>query len=401
MVGICPLGNPIRDYPWGSHSVLAELLGQAVPSPRPQAELWIGAHPANPSRVLRGKRWVPLPELLSEDPEGVLGAAVASRFAGELPFLLKVIAAEKPLSMQAHPDARQAREGFARENEAGVPLDASQRNYRDPRPKPELVCALTPFAALCGFRPPLEIVENFRRSSVEVFRAEIEALERSLDSSGLQRFFDAVLAAETDRVSEAVAQAAIGDPSDPLRSWVRDLAAMHPADVAVLAPLFLNLLELSPGEGLFLGPGVLHSYLHGAAIEIMGNSDNVLRGGLTEKHVDPAELRKVLRFEPCVPRRLRSQPRASGERVFETPAEEFELAVLRIGEAAPWSSSTARGVEVLLIVEGRLRLTDCGTDDTLSLERGSSALIADSVDRYELSGAGVAYRASVPRAAGE
>lgn len=399
MVGICPMSNPIRDYAWGSRSVLAELLGEPVPSEQPQAELWIGAHPGDPSRVRRGERWISLTELLSADPDGVLGGAVASRFDGELPFLLKVIAAERPLSMQAHPDAGQAREGFSRENEAGIA--PPERNYHDPRPKPELVCALTPFWALCGFRSAHEIAENFRSLQVETFATEVERLERDSESSGLERFFEALTSAGNQRVSRAASEAvaaAASDDSEPMRSWVGKLAAQYPDDVSVLSPLFLNLVLLSPGEALFLGPGVLHSYLRGSAIEIMGNSDNVLRGGLTTKHVDLNELRRVLRFESTFPHSLRPRALGQGERVFETPAEEFELAVLSVEEGASWASAHARGVEIVLVVEGQLQLTDRGTDESLVLERGGSALIPASVESYELSGAGVAYRAGVPGA---
>ena len=400
MVGICPLSNPIRDYAWGSHRAIAELLGQPVPSPQPQAELWMGAHPGDPSRARCGDRWVCLTELLREDPNGVLGAAVATRFDGRLPFLFKVLAADRPLSIQAHPDREQARDGFERENAAGIAVDSAKRNYRDPRSKPELVCALTPFSALRGFRAVPAIVEAFRALQVDAFAEEVAALERAPDARGLENFLSSLLAADSRQIARAVTQAVRSSASrteDPVARWITALAAPYPEDAGALAPLFLNLVVLSPGEAIYLNAGELHSYLEGVGIEIMANSDNVLRGGLTDKHVDVLELRRVLRFESRQAPILQAREVAAGERVFDTPADEFELAVLTIAEGAPWRSATSRGVEILLLVEGELTIADRGKGETVGLERGGSVLIPDSVECYELSGSGVVYRAGVPR----
>jgi mannose-6-phosphate isomerase len=400
MVGICPLRNPIRDYAWGSHSAIAELLGQPVPSPQPQAELWMGAHPDDSSRARCGDRWVCLSELLREDPNGVLGAAIAARFDGRLPFLFKVLAADRPLSIQAHPDREQARNGFERENAAGIAVDSAKRNYRDPNSKPELICALTPLSALRGFRAVPAIVEGFRALQVDAFAEEITALERAPDARGLEGFFSALLAAERQRVALAVSQAveaAASRPDDPAARWITALAAQYPEDAGALAPLFLNLVVLAPGEAIYLDAGELHSYLEGVGIEIMANSDNVLRGGLTDKHVDGLELRRVLRFEPSAAPILEAREVAAGERVFDTPAAEFELAVLTIAEGTPWRSATSRGVEILLSIEGELTIADCAKGETFALKRGESVLVPDSVERYEVAGRGVIYRAGVPR----
>ncbi|MBW2694336.1 MAG: mannose-6-phosphate isomerase, class I, partial [Deltaproteobacteria bacterium] len=301
MVGICPLRNPIREYAWGSRSAIAELLGQPAPSPRPQAEIWMGAHPNDPSRARCRGDWILLPDLLRENPADILGEPAAARFDGELPFLFKVLAAAQPLSIQAHPDREQAREGFERENAAGVDLGARERNYPDPHPKPELICALSPFSALCGFRPISEIARAFRDLQVDTFATEIDALESDGDSKALENFFSAVWNAQGDRLTRAIDQAvknAERRSEDPAARWMTAIAALYPGDAGVLAPLFLNLVALAPVEGMYLGAGELHSYLEGFGIEIMGNSDNVLRGGLTAKHVDVPELCQVLRFEP-------------------------------------------------------------------------------------------------------
>ena len=183
------LRNPIREYAWGSRTALAELLGEPVPAPRPQAELWMGAHPVAPSEVQHDSGWMPLGDWIRNDPTEVLGAAVVGEFGDELPFLLKLITAEQPLSLQAHPDAAQARSGFERENRAGIPIAAPQRSYRDPNPKPELVCALTPFAALCGFRPLDDIV-----AQVDALRAHgLTAVMELLFDHGGRAFAGEVL----------------------------------------------------------------------------------------------------------------------------------------------------------------------------------------------------------------
>ena len=400
MIGICPLGNPIREYAWGSRSAIAELLGQPAPSPRPQAEIWMGTHPNDPSRARCRGGWVPLPDLLREDPAGFLGEPAAARFDGELPFLFKILAAAQPLSIQAHPDREQAREGFERENAAGIALGARERNYPDPHTKPELICALSPFSALCGFRSIPEVARAFRESQVDAFATEVESLEREGDSKALERFFSAVWNAAADRIAPAIDQAVTNAKrrsDDPAARWMTAIAALYPGDAGVLAPLFLNLVALAPGEAMYLGAGQLHSYLEGVGIEIMGNSDNVLRGGLTAKHVDVPELCRVLSFEPREAEILLPRETSTGERIFETPADEFELAALTVEEGKPWRSARSRGVEILLTLEGEMTITDRGVGESFALARGASVLIPNSVECYELAGAGVAYRAGIPK----
>jgi len=400
VVGICPLRNPIREYAWGSRSAIAELLGQPAPSPRPQAEIWMGAHPNDPSHARCRGDWILLPDLLRENPVDILGEPAAARFDGELPFLFKVLAAAQPLSIQAHPDREQAREGFERENAAGIDLGARERNYPDPHPKPELICALSPFSALCGFRPISEIARAFRDLQVDTFAPEIDALESDGGSKALERFFSAVWNAQGDRLTHAIDQAvknAERRSDDPAARWMTAMAALYPGDAGVLAPLFLNLVALAPGEGMYLGAGALHSYLEGVGIEIMGNSDNVLRGGLTTKHVDVPELCQVLRFEPGEAEILLSREASPDERIFATPADEFELAVLHVRAGTPWQSARSRGVEILLSTEGNMTIADRGAGESFNLEHGASVLIPNSVDCYELAGEGVVYRAGMPK----
>jgi mannose-6-phosphate isomerase len=337
---------------------------------------------------------------LREDPAGVLGESAAARFDGELPFLFKVLAAAQPLSIQAHPDREQAREGFEREDAAGIALGARERNYPDPNPKPELICALSPFSALCGFRSIPDVARAFRESQIDAFATEIESLERDGDSKALERLFSAVWSAAADRMAPAIDQAVTSAKrrsDDPAARWMTAIAALYPGDAGVLAPLFLNLVTLAPGEAMYLGAGQLHCYLEGVGIEIMGNSDNVLRGGLTPKHVDVPELCRVLRFEPREAEILLPRETSTGERIFETPADEFELAALTVEEGKPWRSARSRGVEILLTLEGEMTITDRGVGEPFALTRGASVLIPNSVECYELAGAGVVYRAGIPK----
>ena len=394
------LRNPIREYAWGSRTALAELLGEPVPAPRPQAELWMGAHPVAPSEVQHDSGWMPLGDWIRNDPTEVLGAAVVGEFGDELPFLLKLITAEQPLSLQAHPDAAQARSGFERENRAGIPIAAPQRSYRDPNPKPELLCALTPFAALCGFRDPAEIVEQVDALRAHRLTALLGGLRSRPDRGSLAEFFRAwmeLAAVEREAVLDDVQAAVEAGEGDPrVKGWIRKLAAAHPGDPGVLAPLFLNALELRPGEALYLGAGELHAYLHGAGVEIMANSDNVLRGGLTAKHVDVPELLAALSFATGPPEIRTPRPCGPIASVYGTPASEFELAVLRLSAGVPLEVAASHAVEILLCTQGRAELEHKASGDVTPLSRGAAALATAAAGSYRIRGEAVIYRASVP-----
>lgn len=394
---ILPLRNPIRDYAWGSRTALAEFEGRP-PSGGPEAELWIGAHPSAPSRVVTEAGEMPLDRFIAADPERVLGPGVVARFGPTLPFLMKVLAAEAPLSLQAHPDAAQAREGFARENAEGLAADAPERCYRDPNAKLELICALGEFEALCGFRRVPEIRADLEALEAPALEAGLAALRGQPGQTGLAALFRTVMELDAeahrrlvDEVVERVAAAAAA--SDPRLSWVVRLAELYPGDVGVLAPLLLNHVVLSPGEALFLDAGRLHAYLGGTGVELMGNSDNVLRGGLTPKHVDVPELLGALVFEAGGAETLR----AGADGGYATPAREFALRVLEVSPASPRRLPPARGVLILLCTQGRGELIDAG-GSRQAVEPGSAWLVPAALG-YELRARDpglVVYRASVP-----
>lgn len=328
------LDNPVRPYAWGSRTVIAEMLGRPSPSAHPQAEMWFGAHPGDPSRLVHGDGdHTSLLEAVAADPVGSLGPDRAVHWQARLPFLLKVLAADEPLSLQAHPSAMQAAEGFARENAEGIPVDAPVRNYRDASHKPELICALTPFHALVGFRDPAATVELLRALAVPELAAHVELLAAQPDADGLRALFTTWITlpqSVLDVLVPALQGGCVGIAGEGGSAFqadarsVLELSERYPGDAGVLAALLLNRVSLEPGEALYLPAGVLHAYLAGAGVEIMANSDNVLRGGLTPKHVDVPELARVLDFAAAPPPVLRGRPDGPWT-CYDTPAQEFRL----------------------------------------------------------------------------
>jgi len=398
---IAPLRNTIQEYAWGSRRAIAELLGEPAPSAAPQAELWMGAHPGAPSRVALEDGEVSLRDAIERDPQAVLGAPVAARFGGELPFLLKVLAAAAPLSLQAHPNADQARAGYDRDNRRGLAPDARERSYRDPRHKPELICALTRFEALVGFRRIEGSLERLEALGVGALAPAVAKLAADPTREGLASFFTGLLDAGRDPArriaAEAAERAAARAGDDPAYAWVVRLHEHYPGDVGVLAPLLLNHVALEPGQALFLAAGELHAYLGGVAVEVMASSDNVLRGGLTGKHVDPAELGRVLTFRPGDPEVLAPEPVSESESAYRAPAAEFRLSVIRLGPRDACAASQRRGVEILLCTEGGCAIADAAGETALG--RGGSVLVPAASGPYRITGGdsgAVVYRVSVP-----
>ena len=400
MLGICKLRNSIQTYAWGSHSGIAGFLGRE-PADEPQAELWMGAHPQAPSEIEVGGRWMTLVEVIHQAPQEVLGPRVAALYDRTLPFLLKVLAAGRALSIQAHPDRQQAAAGFEREEELGIPRDAGERNYRDSSHKPEIFCAVTPFKILRGFRPAAEILGLMRRIGLEeLLSEECEALRHG----DLKRFFSAYMSLDSDRL-EAALGTALARINDRLRSGgggdsgalacVLELDRQFPGDRGVLAPLYLHFVELGPGEAIFTPPGVLHAYLEGLGIELMANSDNVVRGGLTSKHVDVRELVDILRFE-AQPPRLLSSVVDGGVRRFETVADELDLAVIEIAPGETHERGGGRGVEILLCAEGGGVFRETATSAEVEFAKGDSFLVPAAVPGYRIEGNATLFRAGLP-----
>ena len=384
------LVNTVRRYPWGSHTVIPELLGEPSPADEPYAELWMGAHPDAPSVLSSG---TPLDKAIEERPDLMLGAQVRERFGVRLPFLLKVLAADRSLSLQAHPTNEQAEAGFAAEEAAGVPRDDPTRTFKDPHHKPELLVALTPVEALCGFRPVEESLHCLAKLQVPELKPTIAALARG----GLRAVIPQLIALSPETRSvlvTAVAESAVRFVAahDPefinTYRWAASLAETYPGDPGVVISLMCNHLTLSPGEGVFLPAGNLHAYLSGAGVEVMAASDNVLRGGLTTKHVDLAALIEVLDFTdgrvPVVHPVL-----GPGGLRYPVPVEDFDLTRVQLTEQS--GALTTGGPQVLLCTEGSAVLSS--PDAGLTLRQGESAFVPAGAP-VTASGPAVLYRAT-------
>lgn len=395
--------GPIRSYAWGSHHYIADMQRRNAPSPQPEAELWLGAHPGAPSEIESAGERTSLIDFIRADREHALGAELSRRFEGELPFLLKVLAAEQPLSLQAHPSRAQAEAGFAREEAAGVPISASERSYKDRRPKPELMVALTPFSALTGFRRPAATRRLFQELQVTALEPYLRSLDDPDEQRALGTTFEGLMCADAatrhDLATATLAAAScrIDSASEFKKEfdWAVRLGSRYPGDIGLVGALFLNLLELQPFEGIFLPAGNLHAYLEGAGVEIMAASDNVLRGGLTPKAVNVPELLSVLDFSALDPVALLPLASKNAEFVYPTPSEEFRLSYWEIAEAA--HVSARKSPEIVLVVAGELNLES--STGSLALSSGESAFVPASEPDYVLRGAGTAFRATAGDAA--
>lgn len=400
MKHIAILKNKIQPYAWGSYTAIPDLLGTENSKGEPQAELWMGAHPKAPSLVDKGGKWMSLEELIRSNPEDVLGKAVVNKYGGRFPYLFKVLAAAHPLSIQAHPSPDQAKRGFEKENRLNIPLDAFHRNYKDDNHKPECICAMTPFWAMKGFRNIHEMLELLSIVNPIDLSIEMENFKQQPNSQGLRSFFKAVMGMDRQcqkRVVDSVAAMADNhDQDDHIFQWIVKLNNRYPGDIGVLSPILLNLVCLDPGQAMFLPAGELHAYLDGVGIELMANSDNVLRGGLTSKHIDVSELLNVLNFSEgeTVPLAVAQINRC--ERRYETRAEEFVLSVIQVQTGITYDSQTDRGVEILLCTNGDATIYDLNNILEIALPKGRSVLVPAAVKNYRITGDATIYKAAVP-----
>ncbi len=396
MTDLLKMQNTIQPYAWGSHTAIARLMARPYPTETPEAELWMGAHPKAPSAVWVQNKWKPLDAWIVQNPEKSIGEQVHQRFGNTLPYLLKILAADQPLSIQAHPDKSQARMGYEDEKQKKIQMDAAHRNYKDPHHKPECICALTPFDALCGFRRENDMLTDF--SSLWP-RDQKDALA-ILQNDGLKPFFNHLMTLDrrlcATLVERIIQKIKAQTHLTPAQSWMVQLQSHCPGDVGVLSPLLLNLIRLQPGEAIALDSGQLHAYLDGVGIEIMANSDNVLRGGLTPKHVDVPELLKVLDFNPRQPEILKACPIGGLEKSYASHAEEFRLSVIEnSGQSTHRASKRAPYPEILLCIQGTAHLAWHGGQKKMVLDPGHSVFVPASIDHYAITGEAIVYKATV------
>lgn len=367
------LTGKVQNYAWGDTFSISGLQGHTSTG-QPEAEVWFGAHPSAPSLTDDG----PLDAVIAADPVGALGAE------GTLPFLVKLLAAAQPLSIQAHPSIEQAKAGFAREDAAGILRDAAERNYKDANHKPEILIALTPFRAMAGFRNLEEtamLLDELAVPQLEPARALLIDGTVPADRRLRTVLSDWLALDDPAPFVNAVLERAAELDSDVARNLVY-IGEAFPGDVGVLAALLLNHVELEPGQALFLPAGNMHAYLEGFGVEVMANSDNVLRGGLTAKHIDIDELKDIVIFQPIddpVLEPVRTE--LGGATVADFPVPVTDFAVARYTGAG---SATIQGPAIVLAVAGVVHL-----GEGLVLGPGEAAFIAaedgDVVARFESS----------------
>jgi mannose-6-phosphate isomerase len=387
MPAVFPLHGVIRPYAWGSRTAIAELQGRPAPTDAPEAELWLGGHPGDPSTVTGPDGPVSLNALIAGDPKGQLGEQVAEEFGARLPYLMKVLAAESPLSLQAHPDAAYAKQAYA----AQEADPAAPRNYTDGFHKPEMLVALTPFDALCGFRAPdvsAQVLENLR---IPRLASVIAALRTG--PAGLRDAVRELLTWPADdraALIDDVVRAARDDSA-----LAADLASHYPGDPGVLVALLLNHVRLAPGEAIWMPAGNLHAYLAGTGVEIMAASDNVLRGGLTPKRVDVDELLRVLRFEVLDDPILPATEVAPGVLTWQVPVREFTLYRVTLTASTPPLRLPGEGPRIVLGATGDVFVAEAVDGTPVEVTPGTAAYVPAETGPATVAGVGEIFVAAV------
>ncbi len=399
---LIPIIGQIQHYAWGGYRFIPSLLGRSDSSSTPCAELWLGAHPKSPSIARLSNKDVPLDHLLSTAPETWLGPRVSRTFDSRLPYLMKILDAKDMLSIQVHPSKPQAEAGFSREEAQHIPLDAPTRNYKDNNHKPEVHVALTEFWMLHGFRP-LDEIEHILSNT-----PEFRDLYSEFQTGGLPRLYrfvmempqndvDAILIPLLSRLREV--------PETKRDKHTPDFWALRADDTfpvaggghdrGIFSIFFLNLVHLQPGQGTFQDAGVLHAYLEGTNVELMANSDNVLRGGLTPKHVDVEELLKTVDFTTAKPSILEPSARSKSKDLYSTPATDFELSRITLNAGDVYKSDTDHGPDTMIVLQGEVKIQCCR--DTLTFGRGDAGFAgANCPYTVSTSEGAILFKATVP-----
>ncbi|CAH0532763.1 Mannose-6-phosphate isomerase [Vibrio stylophorae] len=406
-----PLRNVIQNYPWGSTTAMHELFSIDNPTHQPQAELWMGTHPNGCSRVQIGGQEHSLAALIAQNSAGILSPQTLEDF-GELPFLFKILSAEKALSVQVHPSKGEAQKGYALEEGKGIAPQAAHRNYKDPNHKPELVYALTTYQAMNGFRNLQQIAAlfaaiDFSVPSCQAIEKLVIAYQQQCDSAGLQTFFSALLSlqgADKDAALDALLAHALREHRlmessltenaqqlpDALNQTdifelILTLAQQYPGDIGLFSPLLLNVVTLAPGQAMYLDARTPHAYIKGTGLEIMANSDNVLRAGLTNKFIDVPELVACTQFEEKPMRTMLLTPHKEGEVWhYDIPVPDFGFTVY---QSAVQTLVHSQSAEIILALDDTVQLTHAN-GETLTLQKGESAFIPAYAYYYSVTSSG-------------
>lgn len=384
--------NVIQNYAWGSPSSFNQLFGTANQTGEPQAEIWMGAHPNGCSTVSNQTgEATKLSTLIAQNIDAFLSEKVATRF-GELPYLFKVLAAEKALSIQVHPNKSQAERGFALEEQLGIPHSAGNRNYKDANHKPELVYALTEYQAMNGFRSVKEIIDNFTDLAIPALDLLLTQLRLNPTARGLSLFFSDLLSVDGEQKDQAITPllAHAANSSEAIFELIIELKTQYPGDIGLFAPLMLNVITLQPGQAMFLDAETPHAYLKGTGLEIMANSDNVLRAGLTPKFMDINELVSCTRFDEKPLDSLLLSP-VEHEHVLEypIPVDDFKFAIVSHSKQRQIHTESA---EILLPLDEAMVLTHANGESCL-IEKGQSVFIPAYAENYSIDCTGRVARA--------
>lgn len=386
----CPfylMDNVIQNYAWGSVDSIEKLFAVANPDNKPQAEIWMGAHPSGCSKVTANGEATTLADLIASNKPFYLNQTSAERF-GELPFLFKVLAAASALSVQVHPSKEEAEVGFARENEMGIAFNAAERNYKDPNHKPELVYALTQYDALNGFRAYADIIFNFEAANLTSIAPLFAQFKANQTEEGLKTFFVALLSLAGDEKAAAVEELinyAQQNSTARLPALLIELAAQYPGDIGLFAPMMLHYITLQPGEAMYLDARTPHAYLKGTGLEVMASSDNVLRAGLTPKHMDVAELAKCTSFAEKPASTLLVEPQSNaGALEYPIPVDDFKFAIYTTSEQTPVSVNSA---EIIFAIDESTTLAHAN-GETIIINKGQSVFIPAAAEAYTVSSQG-------------
>ncbi|MDY0336794.1 MAG: mannose-6-phosphate isomerase, class I [Candidatus Cloacimonadaceae bacterium] len=356
----------LQRYAWGSKSYIQDLI--SLPHEGVIAEMWLGAHSKAPARIGEHS----LEQVIAQNPELWIDPSLMSK-TRTLPYLLKVLAADEPLSIQVHPNKTQAEQGFAREEALGIALDDPRRSYKDSNHKPELIMALTPFTALCGIRDFRQIIRIFEAYDIGKYLPAYPRFRASADQDSFRALYTQILSGRLDGIEEQLNQLEpVEDYQDEL-IWARRLAVKYPGDPFIIAPFIMNLITLSPASAMFLAAGIPHAYLQGAGVEIMAASDNVLRAGLTPKHIDKADLLNIARLEPYTPGIITVPDTQNILHRYPVPVEDFALLSCKLHNEMllPELNKPA----IILCLEGNIRLQK--GNEVLDLPKGRAAIIGN------------------------
>jgi len=390
---ISKLKNPILNYEWGSKTDIPEMSGIS-PDNKPQAEMWMGAHIKASSEVLIENNWIPLIDLLKKSPVEILGQKNSEKFLNEFPFLFKILAAQKPLSIQSHPDLKQAKIGFEKENIKNILIDDFKRSYKDSNHKPELICALKPFTVLIGFRPLDQIISNLSFLSKTSLKNKFENLKQNKNKQSLKILYQSLMTLSNNdkyQILDIIKQDLNLNTSLEWK-WVNILYDHYNNDLGIISPLYLNLITLNPGQALYVPSGELHAYLNGLGIELMANSDNVLRGGLTKKFIDIDELLSILTYRYGNLNIIEPVMKNNCEFVYKTEAEEFELSVIKIDNDDYYNN--IRNIQILFCIKGNAIIYE-KNEVPIKITKGDSLIVSASSSSYIIKGNATIYKASV------